>query len=181
MIAAGWDQVDINNYVLYYNSQVEMRLAMPAPGLDISMKRSINTIIRTKLQEEREEQEIGVVTPVNPKVPSTGEPPELDPGMLLPGLRRTTGGSKPALNPGQRSGSVKAIQAEVKKAIARKKAEEHAAQAAEAAKAAKKSSVKAPKGGVKKLHRYRPGTVALKEIRRYQKSTELLIWKLPFQ
>ncbi|CAL8331517.1 unnamed protein product [Arctogadus glacialis] len=34
-------------------------------------------------------------------------------------------------------------------------------------------------GGVKKPHRYRPGTVA--QIRRYQKSTELLIRKLPFQ
>ena len=33
----------------------------------------------------------------------------------------------------------------------------------------------------KKPHRYRPGTVALREIRRYQKSTELLIRKLPFQ
>ena len=31
------------------------------------------------------------------------------------------------------------------------------------------------------LHRYWPGTVALREIRRYQKSTELLIRKLPFQ
>ena len=30
-------------------------------------------------------------------------------------------------------------------------------------------------------HRYRPGTVALREIRRYQKSTELLIHKFPFQ
>ena len=30
-------------------------------------------------------------------------------------------------------------------------------------------------------HRYRPGTIALREIRRYQKSTELLIPKLPFQ
>ena len=49
------------------------------------------------------------------------------------------------------------------------------------AKAARKSSVKAPKGGVKKPHRFQPGTVALKEIRRYQKSTELLIQKLPFQ
>ena len=36
-------------------------------------------------------------------------------------------------------------------------------------------------GGVKKPHRYRPGTVALREIRRYQKSTDLLIAKLPFQ
>ena len=30
-------------------------------------------------------------------------------------------------------------------------------------------------------HRYRPRMVALREIRRYQKSTELLICKLPFQ
>ena len=35
--------------------------------------------------------------------------------------------------------------------------------------------------GVKKRHRYRPGTVALREIRRYQKSTNLLISRLPFQ
>ena len=34
---------------------------------------------------------------------------------------------------------------------------------------------------MKKPHRYRPGTVALREIRRYQKSTHLLIRKLPFQ
>jgi histone H3 len=36
-------------------------------------------------------------------------------------------------------------------------------------------------GGVKKPRRYRPGTIALREIRRYQKTTELLIRKLPFQ
>ena len=34
---------------------------------------------------------------------------------------------------------------------------------------------------VKKPHRYRPGTVALREIRQYQKTTELLIRRLPFQ
>ena len=65
--------------------------------------------------------------------------------------------------------------------MAKKKEEQCAAQAAKAAKAAKKSGMKAPKAGVKRLHRFRPGTVALKEIRRYQKSTELLIRKLPFQ
>ena len=154
---------------------------MPAPGLDMSMKRAINTIIQTKLQEEQEE-EIGLITPVNPKGTSMGEPPEPNLGMIPPGLRRTTGGgSKPALNPGQRTGSLKAIQEELRKTLARKKAEECAAQAAKAAKAARKNGVKAPKGGVKKPHRFRPGTVALKEIRRYQKSTELLIRKLPFQ
>ena len=36
-------------------------------------------------------------------------------------------------------------------------------------------------GGIKKPHRYRPGTVALREIRKYQKSTDLLLRKLPFQ
>lgn len=45
-----------------------------------------------------------------------------------------------------------------------------------AKKAARKS---APHAATKR--RYRPGTVALKEIRRYQKSTELLIRRLPFQ
>jgi histone H3 len=35
-------------------------------------------------------------------------------------------------------------------------------------------------GGVKKPHRYRPGTVALREIRRYQKSTELMLRREPF-
>ena len=35
--------------------------------------------------------------------------------------------------------------------------------------------------GVKKPHKFRPGTVALREIRRYQKTTELLIRKMPFQ
>lgn len=38
-----------------------------------------------------------------------------------------------------------------------------------------------PLGGQKKPHRWRPGTAALKEIRQYQKSTDLLIRKIPFQ
>ena len=33
----------------------------------------------------------------------------------------------------------------------------------------------------RKSRRYRPGTLALREIRKYQKSTELLLRKLPFQ
>eukprot|EP01103_Thecamoeba_quadrilineata_P010965 TRINITY_DN2507_c0_g1_i1.p1 TRINITY_DN2507_c0_g1~~TRINITY_DN2507_c0_g1_i1.p1 ORF type:complete len:149 (+),score=24.62 TRINITY_DN2507_c0_g1_i1:81-527(+) len=35
--------------------------------------------------------------------------------------------------------------------------------------------------GVKKPHRYRPGTVALREIRRFQKTASLLIPRTPFQ
>ena len=49
-----------------------------------------------------------------------------------------------------------------------------------ATKAAKKVAP-ATSSGVKKPHRFRPGTVALREIRKYQKSTELLVRKLPFQ
>jgi len=51
----------------------------------------------------------------------------------------------------------------------------------EASRRSKKPTV----GGVKKPHRYRPGTVALREIRRYQGhgeyGTGFLIKKLPFQ
>ena len=50
-----------------------------------------------------------------------------------------------------------------------------------ATKAARKSDSAPTACGVKKPHRYRPGTLALREIRKYQKSTELLIRKLPFQ
>ena len=38
-----------------------------------------------------------------------------------------------------------------------------------------------PTGGLKKPHRYRPVMVALREIRRYQRSTENLIKRTPFQ
>ena len=33
----------------------------------------------------------------------------------------------------------------------------------------------------KKKHRFKPGTVALREIRKFQRSTDLLIKKLPFK
>ena len=48
-----------------------------------------------------------------------------------------------------------------------------------ATKAARRSA--SASGGVKKPHCYCSGTVALHEIRCYQKSTDLLIRKLPFQ
>ena len=47
-------------------------------------------------------------------------------------------------------------------------------------KSAKKSAPIVQKG-IKRPRRFRPGTVALREIRKFQKSTELLIRKLPFQ
>ena len=48
-----------------------------------------------------------------------------------------------------------------------------------ASKVARKSAPSS--GGMKKPHRFRPGTVALREIRRYQKTTALLLRKQPFQ
>ncbi|EOD35523.1 hypothetical protein EMIHUDRAFT_63211 [Emiliania huxleyi CCMP1516] len=41
----------------------------------------------------------------------------------------------------------------------------------------RKPAVSAP---VRKPHRFRPGQAALREIRKYQSSTELLIRKMPF-
>ena len=40
---------------------------------------------------------------------------------------------------------------------------------------------RAKKPGTKLCHKFLPGTVALRDIRRYQKGTELLLRKLPFQ
>ena len=65
------------------------------------------------------------------------------------------------------------------KQTARKSTGDKAPRKMLATKAARKSAP-AP-GGIKKPHRYRPGTVALREIRKYQKSTEFLIRKAPFQ
>jgi len=54
------------------------------------------------------------------------------------------------------------------------------------AKAPRKSSKKnnsqgaAAADGKKKTHRFRPGTVALREIKKYQKSTNLLLRRAPF-
>ena len=57
-------------------------------------------------------------------------------------------------------------------------AKKRAAAAVAAKKRAAAAAKKTPRTG---KNRYRPGTVALREIRRYQRSTELLIRKLPFQ
>lgn len=51
--------------------------------------------------------------------------------------------------------------------------------AIKAAKAAKRVEQIQKKG--RKPHRYKPGTVALREIRRYQKSTGFLLPKTPFR
>ena len=57
-----------------------------------------------------------------------------------------------------------------KKSVAPKKAEKKAKKAASASAT-----------GVKRSHRFRPGTVALREIRRFQRGTDLLLRKAPFQ
>ena len=66
------------------------------------------------------------------------------------------------------------------KQVARKSTSGKAPRKALAQKAARKSGP-GTTGGVKKPYRFRPGTVALREIRKYQKSTELFIRKRPFQ
>lgn len=65
------------------------------------------------------------------------------------------------------------------------RAEHASAAASKPMKSPRKSVIdvgnRAAVSGIKRAHRWRPGTVALREIRRYQKSTELLIKKAPFQ
>ena len=188
VIGAGWDQVDIDNYVLYYSSQVETALAVRSPGLDVSMGQTISAIIRTRLQaqEQEEEEEIGLIAPTAPRGPSAGEPSGPSPGVLPPGPRRTVGG-QPGPGTGAQRGlgperpgarSVEEARAELKRILAEGGEEECRGVAAGMA---GKGGQGAPGSGVEGRCRCRPGTVALKQIRQYQKSTELLIRKLPFQ
>jgi histone H3 len=65
------------------------------------------------------------------------------------------------------------------KQTARKASKKNGGRKKMALQAARKNGYLAS-GGVKKPHRYRPGTVALREIRRFQKSADLLVPKLPF-
>eukprot|EP00698_Gefionella_okellyi_P012728 TRINITY_DN3446_c0_g1_i1.p1 TRINITY_DN3446_c0_g1~~TRINITY_DN3446_c0_g1_i1.p1 ORF type:complete len:159 (-),score=15.57 TRINITY_DN3446_c0_g1_i1:362-775(-) len=46
--------------------------------------------------------------------------------------------------------------------------------------ARKTPSKRVPPAGITKPHRFRPGTVALREIRKFQRTTDLLLRKLPF-
>jgi histone H3 len=74
----------------------------------------------------------------------------------------------------------KLIPSQSKSKLASKhKASSGAASAIKAEKVAKKTAP--AEGGMKKKMRWRPGTVALREIKRYQKATELLLAKAPFQ
>ena len=163
---SGWDQVDINNYVLRYNSLSNPEAAHLAPDLDLDMRTAIQTVIRARLG-----------TPTNPKPPSTGEDPEPQLGAVPPKPGAGRGQPKPGTSqsdppPGpskedpKLTPSINRRKQDLKKKLDQKK---------------KEDALRKNLGGVKKPHRYRPGTVALREIRRYQKSTELLIRKLPFQ
>jgi histone H3 len=56
------------------------------------------------------------------------------------------------------------------KTTARKSASVKTPKKKTSVKSAKKTAPPLATGGVKKAHRYRPGTVALREIRKYQKT-----------
>lgn len=59
-----------------------------------------------------------------------------------------------------------------------KKTDKHKILLKEVKKTPSKGGVRKSDAGIKKPHRFRPGTVAAREIRKYQKSTELLIPKV---
>jgi histone H3 len=65
------------------------------------------------------------------------------------------------------------------KQTARKSTGDRAPRKALATQAVRKSAPGA--AGVKKPHRFRPGTVALREIRKFQKGTDLLLRKASFE
>jgi histone H3 len=95
--------------------------------------------------------------------------------------RKSTGGKAPRWQLLTMAARTDAAQREAQVAEAKyRAAQQRLQQAQQQAQGAAQQQVVA-QGGIKRPHRYRPGTVALCEIHRYQKGTELLIWKAPFQ
>ncbi|OSX80579.1 hypothetical protein BU14_0049s0023 [Porphyra umbilicalis] len=115
-------------------------------------------------------------------------------GMSIVGLKGMTGQARIAL---RTNGFATGVRAALALSDARAAAQRGGAAssaggtaaehgAAESVAAAQRSlhQAQAPRlyaGGVKKPQRYRPGTVALREIRKFQNSTEMLIPMRPFQ
>ena len=165
---------------------METTLAVRSPGLDMSMKQTSMLSSEPNCKLDKKSEKLVWLHQLPRRDRLLESPLDQIRGMLPPGPRKTIGGQpKPSTSVQQRlkpkkpsAQSVKEAQAELKRILAEKREEERKKAAA---RMAKKGGQKAPKGGVKKRYRYRPGTVALKQIRQYQKTTELLIRKLPFQ
>jgi hypothetical protein len=107
---------------------------------------------------------------------------------------KSTGGKAPRLHLGTMASRFKAAQEQKCTATAAVAAARQAEQRAHAAQLEarrandalaqarrQETAARGAAGGIKKPNCYPPGTVALRKIRRYQKSTDLLIWKAPFQ
>ncbi|RHY48105.1 hypothetical protein DYB30_003514 [Aphanomyces astaci] len=106
------------------------------------------------------------------------------PNVLLPDVHRITGKGSSEVEHLNEADVVQRLQ--LSGTMARTKQTSRSSSGGKAPRkqlAAKKTTRKQTplSGGIKKPHRYRPGTVALREIRKYQKTTELLLRKLPFQ
>jgi len=110
--------------------------------------------IQREEEEEEEEEEQMQISAQHKKGPATKKTKGTRKSTGGKTARKSTGGKKP-----RKSTGGKKIRASL----------------------ATKAARSAIPHSVKKRHRYRPGTVALREIRRYQNSTDLLIRRAPFQ
>jgi histone H3 len=108
--------------------------------------------------------------------------------------RKSTGNKVPRLHLGTMAAHFQAAQEQKRATTAAVAAARQAEQCAHAAQLEacrandalaqarrQEAAARGAAGGIKKPHCYHPGTVALCEIHRYQKSTDLLIRKAPFQ
>ncbi len=107
--------------------------------------------------------------------------------------RKSTGGKAPRLHLVTMAARLKSAEEQKCTATAAVAAARRAEQRAHAAEVAvrranvelaqarqQEAAAQGAPGGIKKPHRYHPGTVALHKIRKFQKSTDLLIQEAPF-
>lgn len=88
-------------------------------------------------------------------------------------------GQSPSKSPKEVTVAIKKTKKSKEKKEKKTKSSRESSRESKPSKISKKT--KAGTGGVRKPHRFKPGTVALREIKKYQKSCEPLIQALPFQ
>ncbi len=137
-------------------------------GIDVlaALKRQGHTLLITAEHRGKKSKHVPLAQRVKGKLGHKKSPPKSKPATQAKTKTPAAGSPKSASKAAKSKAASKATKTKAPKT-----------QVASAA--AKKTA--ASTGGVKKPHRFNPGTVALREIRRFQKSTELLIRKMPFR
>ncbi|KAM9354462.1 uncharacterized protein KZ484_012617 [Pholidichthys leucotaenia] len=177
-------------------SLAAIKKSLAAGGYDVDKNKSrVNIAVKSLVNKGTLSQTKGTGASGSFKVAKaeskTKKPAKKGPAKAKkPAAKKPAAAKKPKAAGAKKAAAAKKSLKKVKKPAAAKKAPKSPKKAAKSPKKVAKKTPAAKKAAPKKAAKAKakkaapkkkPGTVALREIRRYQKSTGLLIHKLPFQ